>query len=147
MDKKHTIDQIAHTLKGQLGILNKEVESLKEELSNETKSSAGDKFETTREMMAQEMRRLKDQMQYKMELIHDLEQIPLIPKRQIEYGALVQLNDIFVLIGIGAGNFMVNEKKITCLSISSPLGQLLLGKQVDQSISFNNNTFTIQSIA
>lgn len=147
MNKKDVINQICIAIKSQLLEIENELSDLKVELENDTKSSAGDKFETSREMMAQEYRRLQEQIQYKTSLIQKLNELPLTKEDAIDYGSLIQLNKDHVLLGVGAGKFHLNNQTYMCLSLNSPLGKLLIGKVVGESINFNNNTFTIQSIA
>lgn len=147
MDRKKLIDQISEQLHSQLVELKIDLQELKSEMENDTKSSAGDKFETSREMSAQEFRRLQTQIEYKTELIHQLNQLPNSKAVSVQYGSLVQLNNQWILLGVGAGKFEIENTVVMCLSIHSPLGIVLVGKQKNDSIHFNNNTFTIQSIS
>lgn len=147
MDRKKFIDQISEQLYSQLVELKIDLQELKSEMENDTKSSAGDKFETSREMSAQEFRRLQTQIEYKTELIHQLNQLPNSKAVSVQYGSLVELNNQWILLGVGAGKFEIENTVVMCLSIHSPLGIVLVGKQKNDSIHFNNNTFTIQSIS
>ena len=63
IDKTAYIDSIIQKLKLQLAELETELNSIDdEEIGNETKSSAGDKFETSREMMSQVRRELESEL-------------------------------------------------------------------------------------
>ena len=113
-----------------------------EALSNDTKSSAGDKYETTREMIQQDINRYQKQLVLAENDLSTLLHINLvnIGKRVIS-GTLVSTNlgQYFICISM-------NNNTIYVISPASPLGQLLLGKKVGDLIKFNGNEHIIISL-
>ena len=72
----------------------KSKKSFQESLDSETKSSAGDKYETGRAMVQIELE--KNQAQYNkfLKLKNELKQIdPIVIKSKIEYGSIVVTNN------------------------------------------------------
>lgn len=118
-----------------------------EALSNDTKSSAGDKYETTREMIQQDINRYQKQLVLAENDLSTLLHINLvnIGKRVIS-GTLVSTNLGQYFICISIGLLKVNNNTIYVISPASPLGQLLLGKKVGDLIKFNGNEHTIISL-
>lgn len=116
--------------------------------SEDTKSSAGDKFETSREMMAQEIRKLDAQLD-----ITNSQQVLLLKltsvnrQDQVVSGSLIQTNQGWYFLGIPVGKIVVHDIPIFCLSLASPLGQVLLGKKASESFSFREKEFVIERLA
>ena len=108
-----------------------------EALNSETKSSAGDKHETGRAMLQLEREKLGKQLAEAEKLQAIAERIPL--KKQgdnIRLGSLVQTNTAHYYISISAGRFQLEDMQVFCISASSPIGQVLLGKTVGDGIEF-----------
>ena len=120
-----------------------------QEASNDdTKSSAGDKFETTREMMQQDIARNKNLLfdgQQNLQLLTSLESVP-VSGDTVRNGSLVYTSKGIFYISISAGQLHVDEKLVFAISAASPIGQLLIGKKAGESFSFNQNDYTIKGI-
>ena len=120
-----------------------------QEASNDdTKSSAGDKFETTREMMQQDIARNKNLLfdgQQNLQLLTSLESVP-VSGDTVRNGSLVYTSKGIFYISISAGQLHVDEKLVFAISAASPIGQLLIGKKAGESFSFNQNEYTIKDI-
>ena len=120
-----------------------------QEASNDdTKSSAGDKFETTREMVSQDIARTKNLLydgQQNLQLLISLESIPT-DGETIRNGSLVYTSKGIFYISISAGQIKVDDQPVFAISFASPIGKLMIGKKVGESFSFNQNDYTIQKI-
>jgi len=119
-----------------------------QEASNDdTKSSAGDKFETTREMMQQDISRNKSLLadaRQSLSLLQNLEHAPV--SNTARNGALVKTDQGAFYLSISAGQLQVNGQSVFAISAASPVGQLFIGKKVNDTFTFNNKTFRILEI-
>jgi hypothetical protein len=119
-----------------------------QEASNDdTKSSAGDKFETTREMMQQDISRNKSLLadaRQSLSLLQNLEHTPVLAT--VRNGALVKTDQGTFYLSISTGQLQVQGQTIFAISAASPVGQLFIGKTVNDTFSFNNKQFRILEI-
>lgn len=120
-----------------------------QEASNDdTKSSAGDKFETTREMMQQDIARNKNLLfdgQQNLQLLTSLESVSAAGDT-VRNGSVVYTSKGIFYISISAGQLNVDDQIVFAISAASPIGQLLIGKKAADSFSFNQNAYTIKDI-
>ena len=123
------------------------LEQAREASNDDTKSSAGDKFETTREMMQQDISRNKRLLMDARQNLQVLESIQdFIPTATVKNGSLVRTTEGTFYISISAGHLMVDQKPYFAISALSPIGQLLLGKHVKDSVSFNQKEYVILEV-
>ncbi len=123
------------------------IQSAKESRNNNTKSSAGDKFETGREMMQMEIDKNEAQLGKALKLKSELLQIN-IQKRceKVEFGSLVFTSEGIYFISIGIGKLIVNNDPYFAISLASPIGKLLHNKVVGDKIQFQKREFEINYI-
>jgi transcription elongation GreA/GreB family factor len=124
------------------------IKDLEAGLTNESKSSAGDKYETSREMINIEIHKLSTQLQQFQKLQVTLE----LAKRNaaseiVKMGSLVEATNAIYFICIPIGEVIVGDKKAYVIGAGSPIGQALIGKSVGDSFSFNTVSGTIVSIS
>lgn len=123
------------------------IKDLEAALINESKSSAGDKYETGREMINIEIQKLATQLQQFQKLQLTLE----MSKRNkiatpIKLGSLVTTTKATYFICIPVGELSVGEEKVYAIGANSPVAQALLGKIKGDSFSFNSEENKILSI-
>jgi transcription elongation GreA/GreB family factor len=112
--------------------------------SEETKSSAGDKYETGRAMAQLEIEKLTAQLSEALKAKGTLEQInPALRSVSIHPGSIVLTTQGNFFISISAGPFQVDDKLYYPISAASPIGQILLGKKAGDSYSFRGKAATI----
>jgi hypothetical protein len=120
-----------------------------QEASNDdTKSSAGDKFETTREMMQQDIARNKNLLfdgQQNLQLLSSLKGLASSGDT-VRNGSLVYTSKGIFYISISAGQLNVEDQHVFAISAASPIGQLLIGRKAGESFSFNKNDYTVQEM-
>ena len=106
------------------------INSARESANDDTKSSAGDKYETGREMMQQEIDRNREQLDEAKRLKFDLEQIkPLKITENVQNGSIVSTNYGKFYIGISRGQIIMNGRNYFAISALSPIGSKLLNKK------------------
>ena len=121
--------------------------NLQKDLTYETKSSAGDKYETARAMIQLENEKLSNQIReielnyQKLNTIKDFQ-----TSKSISLGSIIFTDKANYYVAIAADFFEVNSKVFYCISSQSPIGKLLIGKKINESIMFNNVQSTILEI-
>ena len=146
MDKKALFQHISSIISEKISTLQADIADLQKGMAEDSKSSAGDKFETAREMAQQELGKLSTQLNEQQRLKSLIANQSADKSQQVELGAVVQTNKGLFLIGIPIGNSSFEGKDIIGIGLGAPLGQLLLHKKETDSISFNNQQFVIEAI-
>ena len=127
--------------------LQSSIKDLEHDLGNETKSSAGDKYETSREMINTEITKLQNQLQSFKKL---KEVLAVIENRKasttVQLGSIVKTSAANYFISIPVGEIMVEEEKFYAIGLNSPIGKLLLGKQEGEKFIFQQKEFSIKKI-
>ena len=106
----------------------------------------GDKYETGREMLQQEINNLQLQLNEVIKQRDFLNNLSSKPSVKSEKGALVKTDKGFFYIAVSFGNIEAEGNKIFCISTDSPLAKVLEGKTESESISLNTITQKIQNI-
>ena len=114
--------------------------------NNETKSSMGDKYETSREMVQQEINNLQIQLNENIRLRNSLKSISVNPHHNVGLGSLVKTDKGLFYIAVSLGEIIFNEDKIFVISTESPLAKAMSGKSQNAEFSFNNNKQQIVKI-
>lgn len=134
---------VAHRLQS----IQKTIDEIQESLTSETKSSAGDKHETGRAMLQLEREKAGQQLAEIQKLNDILLKINLTKTGKIiRLGSLVFTNKGNYFITISAGQLSVENQLFYAVSVNTPIGKLLLGKQVGDSIVFRDQKFEIKLI-
>jgi transcription elongation GreA/GreB family factor len=117
------------------------LETARDSSNDDTKSSAGDKYETSREMIQQDINRYQKQL---LEANKDLQQLINIESviqdvtDVARLGTLVQTNVGLYLVATSIGAVKIGANNIFVISPASPIGQLLIGRKNGDSFIFNN---------
>lgn len=116
--------------------------------SNEdTKSSAGDKYETGRAMMQQETNRNLTQLNEANKLMVALNRISTNGIGiKAETGSVIVTNNGNFYLAISAGSLSVDGKTYFAVSPASPIGALLMGKTVGNSFNLNGKLYVVQAV-
>lgn len=114
--------------------------------SNDTKSSMGDKYETGREMLQQEINNLQIQLNEVLKQQNAVDLLSIKQSVKSEKGALVQTDKGIFFISVSLGNISYNQSKLFCISSDSPLAQALENKKEGEAITLNNITQKILKI-
>jgi len=145
--KSLLLKELSVLLQNKQAELEKMLSDLEGSSQNETKSSAGDKYETAIEMLKQEQNKILSQIQINKTMQAALQQIRPIPSVQIGLGALVKTQDMFFFISVSLGKITFQEKEIFCISPQAPIAKILLGKKQNESVVFNNKTILIEEVS
>lgn len=123
------------------------IASAKESRDSETKSSVGDKYETGRTLMQQEVEKNRVQLHKTERLKTELGNIDLKKKfDKVEFGSLVSDGKNLYFISTALGNIEVDGKSCFCISLASPIGKALHNKSVGDKVTFMGRTIEIVAI-
>lgn len=120
----------------------------REASNDDTKSSAGDKYETSREMMQQDIdrnKRLLIDAQDNLKVLKAVE-VRNAGKGIVHHGSLVYTNRGTFYISISAGQLQADGLTVFAVSPASPIGKLLLEKRKGDAFDFNGNSYLIEQV-
>lgn len=117
-----------------------------ESANSESKSSAGDKYETGRAMAQLERDRHAQLLADAQRMKQELEHIDLAPAPLVRAGSLVKTGRGTFFISISAGRVSLDEAEYMAVSAASPIGVALRGKRVGDTAVFNNIRYVIEAI-
>jgi hypothetical protein len=147
MDKKIIHAKCLEIIELKLNDLQTEILGLNQSVQNETKSSAGDKHETGRAMIQQELDFANQRLKELQITESDFNKInPTIENKLINVGSLIETNIGLIYFTIALGKIKLNNLEVNVLSIQSPIGKLLKGKNVGDKIILNGKEIIIHSI-
>lgn len=123
------------------------IKAARDSSTEDTKSSAGDKYETGRAMMQQDIDRQTLQLGEAQKLKGLLERIePDKTTDTVQNGSLVYTNQGIFYIAISVGLKEMDNQNYYIISAISPIGSQLLKKTTGDKFSFNGKQYEIQSI-
>ena len=130
-----------------IATLEQAIQDANEAANEDTKSSAGDKFETSREMMSLEINKNTAQLGLATEMLRHLRQIdPEATRNKVAFGSLVATNEGLYFFSVSLGKIKVEDKVCFALSLASPIGQALADKKAGDKVSFMNREVEILGI-
>jgi transcription elongation GreA/GreB family factor len=114
---------------------------------DDTKSSAGDKYETGRAMMQQETDRNMAQLNEANKLKVALNQISTsVTTKQVENGSVVLTNNGNFYMAISAGTLLVDSLSYFAISPASPIGLKLKGLKATDQFTLNGKDYKITTV-
>jgi len=128
--------------------LQKQLRELSESVANETKSTAGDKYETARAMLHIEQDQIRSRiatLQTQKEVLSTISR-NMSNSSQVSPGSLVLMGDVYYYLSIGLGRLQVEGQPVVALSIQSPLGSKLKGLTQGDCIEMNGKNLLISEL-
>lgn len=145
--KEAVVAECRRVIRERISNLKSQMSELVNDAANDSKSTAGDKHETSRAMMQLEQEKLGTQLKILEEQQRQLEQIPIQNNSaKVSNGSLVETDRGWIFIGAALGKISVNKKDVICISQQSPLGKLLFIQETGSNVSLNNLKYQIISI-
>ena len=134
-------------LNRQVADLEYALQDLASGMADDTKSSAGDKHETARAMAQLEQEKINIQLAGVKKQIDQLQQLDIgILSLKAYNGSLIRSDKGYLFLSIAIGKIVVDEETVIVLSSQSPLGKLLLGRQVNETVEMNGIHYLIEEI-
>ena len=145
MDKTQLVNTVKERLAAKAETL-KGLISQTQESNSETKSSMGDKYETSREMIAQEIRNLQRQLSEVHNQMDALVKLNSAPSKSVELGALVETGAGLFYVSAPVGQLNLDGRTIMTVSPEAPLIQAMQGCTPGGTFSINNRLETLVAI-
>lgn len=140
---KHCFNEV----KKRLHTIELTISSNQKALESETKSSAGDKHETGRAMLQLEMEKAGQQLANIKQMQETLAKINVDKPAAIAHlGSVIYTDTINYFLAISCGQLTVANKKFFAVSVSSPIGKILLGKKQHDVFTFKGKPIQITKI-
>ncbi|NNC95586.1 MAG: 3-oxoacyl-ACP synthase [Chitinophagales bacterium] len=146
-----TTKQLLHStcqkeIEDRIGELKNSLQSVRDSKNQESKSSVGDKYETSRAMMQIEEERLSRQLSEVLNMKMTLGQIdPNVSNKSIQLGSIFSTHELNYFVSVPIGKVEVESKIYYCVSVHSPIGALFLGKKSGEIIDFNGKKLQVLS--
>lgn len=123
------------------------IEYIKESRNKDTKSSAGDKFETGREMMQIEINKNEAVLAELVNLKNLLSKMVLQKDyKKVEFGTIVYTNRGNYFISIAHRKIELDGISYFPISLVSPIGKILYHKVINDKFNFQGREFLIENI-
>ncbi|MBT8327591.1 MAG: hypothetical protein KJP21_07695 [Bacteroidia bacterium] len=134
-------------LQSQIDELTSAIEKVHESVIGEENSTAGNKFETARAMGQEELERLNIQLAAHVKDMNTLIQISATkPCYSVQLGAYIETTKKKLYMCTALGKIEVGKEVIFAVSLGSPIGQVLLGKEKGDSVVFAGKSEKITAI-
>ncbi|MEP6583599.1 MAG: hypothetical protein ABJA90_05015 [Ginsengibacter sp.] len=136
-----------HILEKRIGTIRNAITDAQATANGEEKSSAGDKYETSRAMS-----HLEKDMQAKQlsSNLKELESLLSVDCTQIynsvQTGSLVNCDFISFFIAAGLGKLVFENKIVLLVSPAAPVSKMLSGKKAGDNIVFNNKQYLVKEV-
>lgn len=145
--KKELYNICVNYVKARIATAKQAIDDAQQAANEETKSSAGDKYETSREMIQQETDRNQMQLNEANKLLIALNQInPESNSTSMGLGSLAITNNGKFYLSISAGALTLDGESYFAVSPASPIGGKLLGKKIGDEFSLNGKDYSIKEV-
>lgn len=144
--KEKLLDACKKVLIERMENANIAMQAAQEAANGEEKSSAGDKYETSRAMGHRDRDMYARQLVEAKNELQKLEKIKLETSEIIKSGSLIETEDTLYFIAAGIGKLEILDNMIVVISKESPLAKSMLGKKLNDEIDFNGKKLKIVSL-
>ncbi|WP_264565170.1 hypothetical protein [Flavobacterium sp. N3904] len=145
--KQKIYHQYQQLVQDRIDVFKDMIVALTEDSKNDAKGSAGDKHETALSMMHIEQEKLNTKLREVLTQKAVLDKIDAtIVAETIVLGSLVKANGIYLYLSLALPKINVEGINVIALSPQSPLGNKLMGNQVDFTFEINTTKYSIEEI-
>ena len=147
MDKVMVYQLTLEALKNKINGLRLILQESYPSMFDDSKSSAGDKHETTLAMAQLEQEKLTKQLNILLLQEASMKVIdPTLKHQKITIGSLVETNKGWFYFSISLGQLICQNNAFFALSLEAPLGQIMRGKVAGEQVTFNGMITEIISV-
>ena len=145
--KEILVDHLRKIIDIRIETANRDIQIAKESRDNETKSTAGDKYETGRAMVQFELEKNMEQLNKAIQLKNELAQIDFYGKFSVAgFGCIVKTTQDNYFISIGLGKIDIGQEIYYAISPASPIGKILNKKNAGDEVNFLGKKIIITEI-
>lgn len=145
--KQQLYNKCVDFVKERFSNIQNQIKGIQESLTSETKSSAGDKHETGRAMLQLEREKAGFQLAEVEKLEEVLSKIDVEKTSQIiGLGSVVFTTKANYFMAISVGQLKVGSDNFFAISPNTPIGLLLMGKMVNDKVTFREQSFVVETV-
>lgn len=148
--KQHLITHLISLLDDRMAVAGKAMEAAQESANDQSKSSAGDKYETSRSMGQLDRNMHARQYEQARQERTILERLQAVNEAgtqgRVALGSLVKTTAGYFFIAVSAGIVTMEGQTIIAVSAATPIGKALLGKEVKDTFLFKAKNRKIEEI-
>lgn len=123
------------------------IEDARNASNNDTKSSMGDKYETTREMMQIEINKLQLQLKDAQQMLLAFKTLDAEKRLDVvAVGAWVETDRATFYLAAAVGKVTFHSQTIMVVSPVSPIGKAMLGKRRGDTIAMGGVVYTVREV-
>jgi transcription elongation GreA/GreB family factor len=123
------------------------IEDARNASNNDTKSSMGDKYETTREMMQIEINKLQLQLKDAQQMLLAFKTLDAEKRLDVvAVGAWVETDRATFYLAAAVGKVTFYSQTIMVVSPVSPIGKAMLGKRRGDTIAMGGVVYTVREV-
>lgn len=145
--KEHLLLSCEQQIMQKYTIVQDKIKGIVSSLDDATKSSAGDKHQTSRAMLQLDREQAGERLaeiEKTLEVLHKINFTKKAPHAHL--GSLVITNNGLFFLSISLGVVTHQNTPYYCIGLQTPIGKLLFGKQVGDSFCFREATYQIKAI-
>ena len=135
--KSEVIVELDKQLLSKLSYLTTNIQQAIDSRNSDTKSSAGDKFETSREMAQIEIHKIETEILKTQQFFTDLAS---------KASQLIITDKGAFLISIPFGKVMVNTTEVFCISNSAPITKQLVNTEISANFEYRGVAYNVLEI-
>jgi hypothetical protein len=145
--KQQVYEACLTAIQDKISEMKKEIRSVIEDGNNDSKSSAGDKHETSKAMNQLEQEKMGNQLEELEKQKAELQRIDLnLDLGYIMKGSLVNTNQGYLFVSLGLGKVKVKDNLVFAVSTTSPLGKEIIGHKRGEKVEVNGIEYEIKKI-
>jgi len=145
--KQNVLQHCKYILEQRIATAKVAMHAAQEAANSEDKSSAGDKYETSRamgqlarDMNAKQLAEAQSELNILFKINFD------VKSDRVIQGSIIHTANEIYFIAAGIGNLEIDKQKVIVLSPKSPLAIALTGKKAGDEILFNTKKIVIKNI-
>ena len=147
MNKSDYLSITKEVLFEKINVIEEALKDTQSSANSDTKSSAGDKHETSRAMAHIENERLAGQLanlQAQLDVLNKIN--PEITSEKVSFGSVVKTETNTFFISTGLGKIENNGNPFFAIASNSPIGMKMIGKTLKDNIKMGSITNTIVNV-
>lgn len=147
MKKRVLVDKATEVVSEKIQELKQEILDLQDAMNSDGKSTVGDKHETNRAIIQNEIEQLGKQLNSHEQHLRIFKGIDFDHKHDdVESGSFVITNKYHLFLGISIGKINIEGDDVQFVSMESPIAQALLRKKVGDEIEFHDEKIKVMEI-
>lgn len=136
----HLVQERIHSITGLIG-------DAQAASNNDTKSSMGDKYETTREMMQIEINKLQLQLKDAQQMLLAFKTLDAGKKLDtVEVGACVETDRAIFYLAAAVGKVQFGGHTLMVVSPVSPIGKVMQGKRAGDTFEMQGTQYQVLAV-